>query len=54
MDNVTCRIIQDLLPLYCDGVCSEESRKLVEAHVRTCEKCREELRLMGKYQQVFP
>lgn len=47
MDNVTCQIIQDLLPLYCDGVCSEESRKLVEAHVRICEKCREELRLMG-------
>lgn len=47
MNNISCEIIQDLLPLYCDGVCSEESKKAVLAHVQTCEKCREELRVMG-------
>lgn len=46
MNNVTCEIIQDLLPLYCDGVCSEESRKLIQFHIRDCDRCREELRLM--------
>lgn len=46
MNNVTCEIIQDLLPLYCDGVCSEESRELIQSHLHGCDKCREELRLM--------
>lgn len=45
--KISCEIIRDLLPLYMDGVCSEESRKAVDEHVRDCEKCREELRLMG-------
>ena len=31
MDEILCDVIQDLLPLYCDGVCSEESKKLVES-----------------------
>lgn len=48
MDKVTCEIIQDLLPLYCDGVCSEESRKLIQSHIHDCDRCREELRLMNQ------
>lgn len=47
MNKVTCEIIQDLLPLYCDGVCSEESRELIQSHLHGCDKCREELRLMS-------
>ena len=35
-----CKIIEDLLPLYHDGVCSEESRQMVEAHLSECEECR--------------
>lgn len=35
-----CKVIEDLLPLYSDNVCSDESRKLVEEHLRECEKCR--------------
>ena len=34
-----CGIIQDLLPLYVDGVCSEDSKKLIEDHVKTCDLC---------------
>ena len=37
--NVSCHIIEDLLPLYHDGVCSEESRALVEEHLAQCEAC---------------
>ena len=29
-----CDLIRDLLPLYQDGVCSEESRAAVEEHLR--------------------
>jgi len=41
-----CKIIQDLLPLYHDGVCSEASRHLVEDHLSHCEDCRGLLRQM--------
>ena len=40
---IKCGIIQDLLPLYADKVCSEESKSLVEEHIKTCEKCKSEL-----------
>ena len=36
-----CGIIRDLIPLYRDGVCGEESRKIVEEHLRGCADCRE-------------
>ena len=42
-----CEIIKDLLPLYCDGICSEESKKTVEEHLQSCADCKEELRLMN-------
>lgn len=29
--KISCEIIQDLLPLYCDGVCSQDSKQVVEA-----------------------
>lgn len=39
-------IILDLLPLYHDGVCSEASRRAVEAHLEDCEACRRALEAM--------
>lgn len=38
--KIKCEIIQDLLPLYHDKVCSEESSKLVENHLNECENCK--------------
>ena len=35
-----CGIIRDLLPLYIDNVCNEESKQAVENHLSECEKCR--------------
>ena len=34
-----CEIIQDLLPLYVDDICSEKSRELVDEHLRECAEC---------------
>ena len=34
-----CEIIRDLLPLYCDGLCSEASKQEIEAHVAQCQDC---------------
>lgn len=35
-----CNIVADLLPLYHDGVCSQDSRDLVEEHLAGCADCR--------------
>ncbi len=37
--NIPCAVAEDLLPLYHDGVCSEESGALVEEHIKECEHC---------------
>ena len=37
---MNCDVIKDLLPLYVDECCSEESEKLVAEHLATCENCR--------------
>ena len=44
--NISCDIIKDLLPLYHDSICSEESKNAVEEHLKCCESCRDELRTM--------
>ena len=44
--NIKCEVIKDLLPLYVDGVVSEESRALIEEHLKECEDCREYLKLL--------
>lgn len=38
--KISCGIINDLLPLYHDNICSEESRIIVQEHLKTCESCR--------------
>lgn len=38
-----CNVIRDLLPLYADEVCSEDSREMVEEHLSTCQECKQEL-----------
>lgn len=47
MSKYSCEIIQDLLALYHDGICSEDSRKVVEQHLTECNKCRETIRSLG-------
>lgn len=38
--KISCNIIEDLLPLYVDDIVSEDSRQLVEEHLRECPACR--------------
>lgn len=42
-----CEIIQDLLPLYIDDVCSTKSREMIEEHISECLKCKEQLGKLG-------
>lgn len=34
-----CEIIRDILPLYADDACSDSSREIVDAHLKTCPDC---------------
>ena len=51
--KTSCNVIKDLLPLYHDGVCSRESRELVEEHLKECEECRMELKNYSKSEQII-
>lgn len=42
-----CDVIQDLLPLYQDKICSDKSRGIVEEHISECEVCRKIAGQMG-------
>ncbi len=37
--KLNCNVIRDLIPLYVDQICSEESKELVEEHLAECEDC---------------
>lgn len=42
MNKIACEVCMDLIPLVRDGVASEESIKLVEEHIKSCEACKNE------------
>lgn len=37
--KVSCKIIEDMLPMYYDKVCSADSAALVEEHIKACPHC---------------
>lgn len=39
-NDLTCEVVQDLLPFYVDGLTSDVSNQAVEQHMKTCESCR--------------
>ncbi len=42
LKNISCDIILDLIPLVKDGVASEDSEKIVNEHIKSCNSCKEE------------
>ena len=48
-----CHIIRDMLPLYLDGMLSEDSVGFVEEHLQGCGACRGELEKL-KAPDAFP
>lgn len=38
---MNCAVIKDLIPLYIDGCCSEESKKIVKEHIENCTSCKQ-------------
>ena len=39
MNEISCKICMDLIPLVQDGIASEDSREAVEQHISMCESC---------------
>ena len=50
--NVKCDVIRDLLPLYMDGLVSEETKALVDEHLEHCEDCRKYLAEMKDAEEM--
>ena len=46
--KISCGVAGDLLPLYVDGCCSEESGALLTEHLGECQKCREKWERMKR------
>ena len=44
MNELSCPVVRDLLPLYGEGLCEQETASLVSAHLETCADCRAALR----------
>lgn len=45
--NLPCELVQDLLPLYHDGVCSKASKENVEEHLAGCKVCQKMLGVLN-------
>lgn len=52
--KITCNIIEDLLPSYVDQICSEDSCRLIEEHVRGCTSCAQKLKHMSGVMEEPP
>lgn len=46
MEKISCSIAKDLMPLYMDGVLSEETTEVMKVHLEGCENCRKEYEIM--------
>ena len=46
METISCAVTRDLLPLYVEGILSEETTAVVAAHLQSCEHCRREYEQM--------
>ena len=46
--KISCGVAGDLLPLYVDGCCSEESGALLTEHLGECQKCRQKWERMKR------
>ena len=42
MNKENCSLIKDLLPLYIDDLCSNESAEIIKNHLEICSSCKKE------------
>lgn len=39
-----CSVVEDLLPLYLEDMCSDDSKAAIEKHLQECPACRKSYR----------
>lgn len=49
-----CNVIRDLIPLYIDDCCSEESANIVKEHIDRCPQCKELYENMKTSSDIAP
>lgn len=49
-----CYIVEDLLPLYHEGLLQDETKEWVQQHIETCENCKELLALSKEDIEIEP
>ena len=52
MNKINCNVIKDILPLYVDDLASEDTKALVESHLKKCDSCMQEYRKMANVLQM--
>ena len=43
-----CSVVKDLIPLYAEGLVSEETKEFIYEHCQSCENCRKLLEILAK------
>lgn len=54
MNKITCDIIQDLIPSYVDGICTDATKECVNEHMRECDSCTNLIELYRDVQITDP
>lgn len=55
--EIKCCVVKDILPLYAENLCSEETAEIVKEHIENCESCRrlsEEVEIEEKAPKKIP
>ncbi len=52
MKNIDCNVYKDFLPLYVDGIVSDETKEFVERHLLGCEGCRREVERLSQIMEI--
>lgn len=50
--KLSCKVVEDMLPIYYDKICSEESAALIDAHLRDCPHCSQILAELGEEMRI--
>lgn len=53
MNKISCEVIKDIMPIYVDNICSQESRSVIEEHILECEECSLKLQQMQENLNIY-
>ena len=51
--KLPCEMIEDMLPMYADDACSQESAAIIEMHLQNCPECGDYLRVLREDEVII-